>query len=103
LTDNTLEFSATAGFDHVRYAVTLHFFAPIAIDKSRHNVEPRSISFFLAKQEEAWWPSLVKEGKQRYITVDWEKYKDEDDRDIPGVDTDFDIPLPEEPLPEDLS
>jgi hypothetical protein len=51
--------------------------------KSKYAVKPRSIDFVLVKKEAGpYWDRLLKEaGKQRWLKVDWNKWKDEDEAD----------------------
>ncbi|AIN97504.1 hypothetical protein LPMP_200120 [Leishmania panamensis] len=72
-----------------QYACTIHFYGAISSEESQHVVRPRQIELKLRKKltrsledadDEVEWPRLTKE-KVKYpnITIDWSKWKDEDD------------------------
>eukprot|EP01115_Flamella_aegyptia_P004289 TRINITY_DN1866_c0_g1_i1.p1 TRINITY_DN1866_c0_g1~~TRINITY_DN1866_c0_g1_i1.p1 ORF type:complete len:130 (+),score=74.24 TRINITY_DN1866_c0_g1_i1:287-676(+) len=65
------------------YVAEINFFKEVDPAKSKYAVKPRSIEFVLAKKESGpYWDHLLKEkGKPRWLKVDWDKWKDEDDVD----------------------
>lgn len=84
-----LHFSCSAPEDK-HYEYTLHFYAPILSEESQHVVRPRQIELKLKKkfrtsseeaaEDEVEWPRLTEEKtKHANITIDWSKWKDEDD------------------------
>lgn len=95
LSENTVSFSGKGGSDFSDYKVTLNLFAPIDMENSKYIIEARNVSILLRKKEEKWWKTLIKEGKAKYIKVDWEKWREEDDPEIPGLDFPMDVPDPE--------
>lgn len=81
---------ACAAPEGKRYEYTLHFYAPISPEESQHVVRPRQIELKLrkkfrksleeAEEDEVEWPRLTAEKtKHPNITIDWSKWKDEDD------------------------
>jgi len=83
---NKLTFSGTSGGKN--YSCDLNFFAEIDPSKSKYVVRPRSVDFVLQKKESGpYWEHILKEkGKPRWLKVDWNKWKDEDDVDDEGFD-----------------
>ncbi|KPI87649.1 hypothetical protein ABL78_3247 [Leptomonas seymouri] len=86
-----LYFSCTAPGDK-HYEYTIHFYAPISPEESQHVVRPRQIELKLKKkfcksleeagEDELIWPRLTEEKtKHQNITIDWSKWKDEDEDD----------------------
>jgi len=72
-----------------QYNVELDFHGEIDPSKSRYAVKPRSVEFILVRKEAgAYWPSLLKSNlKPRWLKVDWQKWKDEDElEDDAGFD-----------------
>lgn len=66
--------------DHTEHEVTIEFFKPIKVDESKHSVRARGTEFVIIKEEEAWWPRLLKDStKRHWLKVDFPKWKDEDD------------------------
>jgi hypothetical protein len=50
--------------------------------KSKHVIRGRNIVFQIEKKDAQWWERLTKEpGKVAWLTVDWNRWKDEDDSD----------------------
>lgn len=94
LTENKIQFSGKCGFAKDEYSLTLNLFDLIDPSKSNYSVEGRCIKFFLQKQEEKWWKTLIQEGKAKYIKIDWEKWREEDDPEIPGLDFPIEVPDP---------
>jgi len=63
------------------YAITLNLFKEIDVSKSKYAVRPRQVDFVLAKKEAGpFWDRLLKEkDKHKWLKVDWNKWKDEDE------------------------
>lgn len=79
------------------YEFTLHFYAPISPEESQHVVRPRQIELKLkkkfrksleeAEEDEVEWPRLTEEKtKHPNITIDWSRWKDQDDDDTAADD-----------------
>ena len=51
------------------------------LQKSKYVVRPRVVEFVLQKKEAGpYWERLLKTaGKQKWLTIDWNKWKDEDE------------------------
>jgi len=83
-----LHFEGTSG-SH-KYAVDLDFFGEIDVAQSKYVVRPRIVEFVLQKKKAGpYWDRLLKEkSKLRWLKVDWNKWKDEDEtgNDDPGFD-----------------
>ncbi|CBZ30158.1 conserved hypothetical protein [Leishmania mexicana MHOM/GT/2001/U1103] len=83
--------------EHKQYACTIHFYGAISSEESQHVVRPRQIELKLRKKfsksledandDEVEWPRLTKE-KVKYpnITIDWSKWKDENDDECAADD-----------------
>lgn len=89
-----LHFACTAPEDK-RYAYTLRFYAAITPEESQHVVRPRQIELKLkkkfrtsaeeAEEDEIEWPRLTEDkAKHPNITIDWSKWKDEDEQEAGG-------------------
>lgn len=66
--------------DHNEHEVSIEFFKPIKVEESSQSVKARGIDFIIIKEEETWWPRLLKDSKkQHWLKVDFPKWKDEDD------------------------
>ena len=76
------------------YGFTMEFFAKIVKADSKFNTKGRNPIITLAKEdkEAEYWPRLTKEKvKNSRITVDWNKWVDEDEEDeAPEMGGDFD-------------
>ena len=87
-----LDFSGTS--HETDYAFTLEPFASVVKAESKWNTRGRNVIFTLAKadKEAEYWPRLTKDKtKNNLITVDWNKWVDEDEEDeAPEVGGDFD-------------
>ena len=84
---NKLIFSATTTKDGqtLKYACDLELFEPIVKAGSKWNTKGRNVIFCVEKKDkeaDEWWPRLTKEkGKNPLITIDWAKWKDQDEED----------------------
>ena len=68
--------------DHREHEVTIDFYKPINVDESKHSVRARGTEFIIFKEEQDWWPRLLKDPtKRHWLKVDFPKWKDEDDSD----------------------
>lgn len=68
--------------DHSEHEVTIEFCKPINVEESKYSVRARATEFIIIKEEEAWWPRLLKDStKQHWLKIDFPKWKDEDDSD----------------------
>ena len=80
--ENSLEFSCTAG--EKKYASTTPLFAEIVPEESSHVVRDSRVELKLAKKDTSaeYWPRITKDKvKNMHITIDWAKWKDEDEVD----------------------
>ncbi|KAG5468518.1 hypothetical protein CUR178_01350 [Leishmania enriettii] len=75
-----------------QYACTIRFYGAISSEESHHVVRPRQIELKLRKKfassledaddDEVEWPRLTKvKAKHPNITIDWSKWKDENDNE----------------------
>ena len=80
----TVTFKGKANGDK-DYNVTLEFFKEIETDGSVWNVLPASVQMKLNKKAkgEEFWPRLLKDKalEKTNVTVDWDRYVDEDEQD----------------------
>lgn len=68
--------------DHSEHEVTIEFYKPVNDKDSKHSVRARGTEFVIMKEENSWWPRLLKDStKQHWLKVDFPKWKDEDDSD----------------------
>ncbi|KRX06057.1 HSP20-like chaperone [Pseudocohnilembus persalinus] len=77
---NTLKFSGKS--DGKQYDGEVEFYDEIDVEKSSYTILGLHARFLLAKknQDADFWPRLTKDKtKQQNITVDWDRYVDEDE------------------------
>lgn len=68
--------------NHNEHEVTIEFYKPVKVEESKHVVKARGIEFIIYKEENSWWPRLLKDStKQHWLKIDFPKWKDEDDSD----------------------
>lgn len=68
--------------DHTEHMVKFEFYKPVRVEDSKHVVRARGLEFIIVKEEQEWWPRLLKDTKkQHWLKVDFPKWKDEDDSD----------------------
>ena len=72
------------GFDDTKehkYDVTLELFEEVVVEESSYLVRPRGIEISLKKKDTTiWWPRLSKNTRKlHYVSVDWNRWVDEDD------------------------
>ncbi|GET92110.1 hypothetical protein, conserved [Leishmania tarentolae] len=91
-----LHFACSAP-EQKQYAYTIQFYGAISSEESQHVVRPRQIELRLRKKftmsledandDEVEWPRLTKEKvKCPNITIDWSKWKDENDDECASDD-----------------
>lgn len=70
------------------YFTELEFYGEIDTEKSKYVVKPRAIEFVLIRKETGpYWPRLTKEKlKVNWLTIDWDRWVDEDESDNEGFD-----------------
>lgn len=64
-----------------QYAVDIELAGDVDTDKSKWGFNARSVLFDIRKKTDGYWNKLVKSGKPTWLTVDWARWKDEDDED----------------------
>ncbi|KAH7821566.1 putative cytosolic prostaglandin-E synthase [Monocercomonoides exilis] len=101
VTSTSIHFTAIGDSSRDRFDFVLDLYDEIDSDNYKMNVTARGVSLFIMKKEEKWWPRLNKEGKLNNIKIDWDKWREEDDPEIPGVDFPFEVPDPEDPESDD--
>lgn len=89
VSSTNLTFTGTSGGKV--YQVELEFLKEIELEGSVWNVLPQSIQMHLMKkdqEEEEFWPRLLKDKlkEKNGVTIDWNKYVDEDEEEE-GFDT----------------
>jgi cytosolic prostaglandin-E synthase len=89
LTDNELHFQGTSG--DKPYAVNIAFFKNVNAAGSTYKVLPRSVQMLLQKEEndkEEFWPRLLQDKtlEKNHVTIDWDRYVDEDEDTGDGFD-----------------
>jgi len=82
-----LHFKGIGGPDKKCYEANLEFFKEIDTEASKFAVRDRVIEFALEKKEEGpYWDRLLKKaGKQHWLKIDFNKWKNEDDSDDEGA------------------
>jgi len=79
-------FKGKGGSDQKEYVAELEFFGNIDPASSLNVIRPRNIEFCLKKEEEKFWPRLLKSSsKVPWLKIDFNKWKDEDDSEDEGV------------------
>eukprot|EP00761_Pharyngomonas_kirbyi_P011575 gb/GECH01011601.1/.p1 GENE.gb/GECH01011601.1/~~gb/GECH01011601.1/.p1 ORF type:complete len:168 (+),score=49.74 gb/GECH01011601.1/:1-504(+) len=77
-----MHFKGVGGSERKQYECEIEFFDEINKEESKYRVGARNIFFHLAKKENKWWDRLLKQkGKNNFLHVDWNKWKDEDESD----------------------
>jgi hypothetical protein len=78
---STIIFNAVSG--DKKYALNMETFKPIVKEDSKWNLKGRNVLLYIAKKErddEDWWPRISKDKtKNQNISIDWARWKDEDD------------------------
>lgn len=88
LADEGLNFTGTSG--DKSYSLSIKFFKPVdsKAEGSTYKVLPRSVQMHVMKKnkEEDFWPRLLEDKnlEKNQVTVDWERYVDEDDEEEEG-------------------
>jgi len=83
ITPTTFNFVGTSDSRSNKFDLTIELFNEIDVEQSRYLVKPRGIEIVLKKNDTSvWWPRLAKTTKKlHYISVDWDRWVDEDDED----------------------
>ncbi|CAB3401388.1 unnamed protein product [Caenorhabditis bovis] len=92
-----LHFAGTSKTD--KYETTLEFYDEIDNESvQRTGASTRVVEVSIKKKSAAWWPRLLKQaGKVHWLKVDFSKWKDEDDDEVPddlgaaGLGNGFDL------------
>eukprot|EP00636_Phaeomonas_parva_P000009 CAMPEP_0118862424 /NCGR_PEP_ID=MMETSP1163-20130328/7628_1 /TAXON_ID=124430 /ORGANISM="Phaeomonas parva, Strain CCMP2877" /LENGTH=230 /DNA_ID=CAMNT_0006796331 /DNA_START=125 /DNA_END=817 /DNA_ORIENTATION=+ len=92
LTATTLSFAGTS--NNKSYAVEMDLFKEVDPESSTWKVLPRSIQMHIMKKEEdedpeEGWARLLKDKalQKSFVSIDWDKWQDEDDDDPAAFDT----------------
>ena len=93
LADNTFTFKGKSADQQNSFDLTLELYGEVdAKDElSKYVIRPRGIDIALKKKDESvWWPRLAKTTKKlHYISVDWNRWVDEDEEDEKPAYPDF--------------
>jgi prostaglandin-E synthase len=88
----SIYFKGRGGADGKEYETTLELCDKVEPTNSLYVVRPRNIEFCLKKEEDKFWPRLLKSNKKcPWLKIDFNKWKDEDDSEdeaapgAPGV------------------
>jgi len=80
---NTLKFSGKS--NSKLYEIDIAFLKPVISEDSKFVVRARQVEILIKKKDKGYWDRLLeKEGRQNWLKVDWNKWKDEDDGDDIG-------------------
>ena len=81
LTATSFTFTGASDNGEYKYNTTIELFEEIVVEESSYLVRPRGIEMKLKKKDTTiWWPRLAKTTKKlHYVTVDWDRWVDEDD------------------------
>ncbi|KAK9111145.1 hypothetical protein Scep_018664 [Stephania cephalantha] len=85
-------FSAKVGADNIPYEIDIDLFDKVDVNESKASICSRNICYLIQKAEKKWWSRLWKQGRKPvFLSVDWDKWVDEDDEqeDKSGAGTDF--------------
>jgi prostaglandin-E synthase len=83
LTANSFTFTGASDKGDIKFNTTIELFEEIVVEESHYLVRPRGIEMKLMKKDTSiWWPRLAKTTKKlHYVTVDWNRWVDEDDEE----------------------
>lgn len=83
LTATSFTFTGASDNGENKYNTTIELFEEIVVEESHYLVRPRGIEMKLRKKDTSiWWPRLAKTTKKlHYVSVDWNRWVDEDDED----------------------
>ena len=89
MTDQELKFTGKSGAKE--YEVKIEFLKKVDSEGSTYKVLPRSVQMLLKKakdDQDEFWPRLLNDKalEKNQVTVDWDRYVDEDEEDG-GFDT----------------
>ena len=81
ITPTTFNFKGTSDSKENHFDLNIELFNEIVVEESKYLVRPRGIEIILKKKDaNVWWTRLAKTNKKlHYISVDWDKWIDEDD------------------------
>ena len=83
--NSSIVFKAVSGGQ--KYGMNMQTFKPIVKDESKWNLKGRNVLLYIAKKEkddEEWWPRIsMDKSKNQNISIDWARWKDEDDEGEP--------------------
>ncbi|CAK0742899.1 hypothetical protein CVIRNUC_001428 [Coccomyxa viridis] len=86
--------SHATGDEKHQYALDIDLFGEVNSDESKISISGRKVVLVIAKagSTEEYWPRLLhSKQKQNNITVDWDKWVDEDEQDEADPKKDFDL------------
>jgi len=64
------------------YELTMEFLHEIAVAESKWSNKGRFLQMHIEKKEAKWWDRLLKDTKKHgWLSIDWNRWKDEDDTD----------------------
>ena len=84
-----LETSGALSFEAGKYKLTAELLKEVDTAGSKWGVTARGVVFEIKKKEEGYWNKLVKEVRPRWLSVDWHRWKDEDEADEASADPGF--------------
>ncbi|EAY06282.1 hypothetical protein TVAG_475160 [Trichomonas vaginalis G3] len=90
-TNTTLAFTGESDNKEHKFNVNLELYEEIIAEECKYLARARGIEVVLKKKDASvWWPRLAKTTKKlSYVTVDWDKWVDEDDDEDEKNDMDF--------------
>lgn len=83
LNGTTFTFTGESDNHEHKFNVTLELYEETLVEESKYLVRPRGIEIVMKKKDTSiWWPRLAKTTKKlHYVSVDWDKWVDEDDEE----------------------
>eukprot|EP01106_Pelomyxa_sp_JSP_P010893 TRINITY_DN28689_c0_g1_i1.p1 TRINITY_DN28689_c0_g1~~TRINITY_DN28689_c0_g1_i1.p1 ORF type:complete len:241 (-),score=74.41 TRINITY_DN28689_c0_g1_i1:1-723(-) len=66
-------------FEAGKYKLHTELLKEIDVEKSKWGIQARGVAFDIRKKADGWWGKLTKEARPRWLSVDWHRWKDEDD------------------------
>jgi len=81
----TLEPSGKLTFEWRNYAVEMELLKEVDVEKSKWGFDARAVHFSIAKKTPEYWNKLLKSGKPKWLSVDWARWKDEDEEEEPAA------------------
>jgi CS domain len=86
-----LHFEGTNKVTSAHYKLDLNLYDEVVVDTTKWKVTDYSVQFSISKKNEnsEFWPRLTKEKvKSNFITIDWDRWIDEDEPDTKKLDFD---------------